>query len=172
MQDSSDVHGRYELQPTGRVGFPWATLQGPDGPVAEVGRYSALNLFLLRGQRIRLPDGRTWRLKGSGWHRFVCPMLVDRERRTLAMSAPGHGNYAVTCRDRGFSLIPAEKRAGRPRVWDLVERDHPIARIGRNPYFAEVAVPTPLPAILMSFGLAAFGVMGEKDLVPSTPNWT
>lgn len=169
----TDVHGRLLLTPRGGLGFPWATLDGPDGTLAEVGRYSAVNLFLLRGQRIRLPDGKTWRLKGVSWHQFVCPMLVDADGTKLATSAPGHGNhnYAVTCRDRGFSFIPTEKRPGRPRLWELVEFGEPIASIRRNPYEADIDVPIPLPAVLMGFALAAFGVMGEKDLVPSSTSW-
>ena len=102
------------------------------------------------------------------WQRFVCPTLVDADGRKLATSAPGHGAYAVTCRDRGFSLIPAEKRAGRPRLWELIEFDEPVAQVRRNPYQAEVAVPIPLPALVISFTLAAFGVMGEKDLAIGT----
>ncbi len=168
---SADVSGRLLLTPRGGLGFPWATLDGPDGLLAEVGRFSFLNLFFLRGQRILLPDGRTWRLKGVPWHRFVCPMLLDAHGVKLATSAPGHGSYAVTCRDRGFSFIPAEKRPGRPRLWELVEFGEPVASIRRNPYLADVTVPVPLPAVLMGFSLAAFGVMGEKDLLPSRFSW-
>ena len=80
-------------------------------------------------------------------------------------------SYAVTCRDLGFSFIPAEKRPGRPRLWELVEFGEPVASIRRNPYLADVTVPVPLPAVLMGFSLAAFGVMGEKDLLPSRFSW-
>ena len=162
------VQGRFRLEPTAGFGFPWADLWGPDGLVAGFGRFSAINLFLLRGQRIVLVDGRSWRLKGLPWHQFVCPALFDAEGRRLATSAPGHGTYAVTCRDRGFTLIPAEKRPGRPRLWQLMEFGEPVARIRRNPYEAEVETPIPLPALAISFGLAAFGVMGEKDLTVGT----
>lgn len=160
--------GAYRLEPMGRLGFPWAVLQGSEGAVAELGRFSALNLFLGRGQRIRLPDGTRWRLKGATWSRFVCPVLLDDKRLRLATSAPGPGSYAITCRDRGFTLIPAERRPGRPRRWELVEHDEPVASVRRNPYRAEISAPVPLTAVLLSFTLAAFGVMGEKDLVLAT----
>ncbi len=169
MGSTRDLIGAYQLEPTGRPGFPWAVLHGSEGAVVEVGRFSFINLFLGRGQRIRLPDGTQWRLRSANWHRFVCPMLVDSEGRRLATSAPGQGIYAVTCRDRGFTLIPAEQRKGRPRRWELVEYDEPVAAVRRNPYEAVVSDdPVPLSAVLMSFMLAAFGVMGEKDLVLGT----
>jgi len=172
MGDSpTDVQGSVRLVPRGRPGFPWATLVGDEGPIAAIGRYSALNIFLFRGQRIVLIDGRTWRLQGVSWHRFVCPLLIDGSRRKLATSAPGHGGYGITCRDRGFTLLSAEKRPGRPRRWQLQESGEPVASIRRNPYEADVLTSIPLPALLMSFGLAAFGVMGEKDLVSATATW-
>lgn len=160
-----EITGDYHLEPRGRLGFPWAALVGPEGPVAEVGRYSALNIFLGRGQRIGLPEGVHWRLRSAPWSRFVCPRVVDGAGLRLAISAPGHGNYAITCRDRGFTLIPAERRPGRPRAWQLLEFDEPVAAIRRNPYVASVTRPVPLQAVLLSFALSAFGVMGEKDLV-------
>jgi hypothetical protein len=164
--------GQYRLEPAGRLGFPWGRMLGPDGAVvAEVGRYSALNIFLGRGQRIRLPDGSKWRLRSEGWHRFVCPRVVDSEKRKLATSAPGHGDYAITCRDQAFTLIPAEKRRGRARIWELLEFDEVVATVRRNPYQAELPVEVPLQAILLSFALAAFGVMGEKDIAPTTLGW-
>jgi hypothetical protein len=133
--------------------------------VARLGRYSALNIFLGRGQRIELADGRRWRLKGNAWRRFVCPVLVDEHGKKLATSAPGIEDYAITCRDEAFTLIPAEERAGRSRRWQLLSFDEPVASISRNPYLAEMLRPVPLPAVLMGFCLANVGVMGEKELV-------
>jgi len=171
VTDHRDVHGRLQLERAAGFGFPWAKLVGSNGAVAALGRFGAINVFLLRGQRIVLADGQSWRLKGVSWHRFVCPTLLDAEGRKLATSTPGHGNYAITCRARAFMLIPAEKRSGRPRRWELVEFGEPVAQVRRNPYEAEIAVPIPLPALVMSFGLGALGVMGEKDLVPTSPTW-
>jgi hypothetical protein len=167
-----DAQGSLEIIPAKGFGFPWGRLLGQDGRlVAEVGRYSALNIFLGRGQRIRLADGTRWRVRSAPWHRYVCPRVVDGDRRRLATSAPGPGDYRVTCRERAFTLIPAEKRPGRARVWELIEFDESVARIRRNPYQAEIAEPVPLQAVVLSFALAAFGVMGEKDIAPTTTGW-
>jgi hypothetical protein len=137
-----------------------------DREIARVGRYSALNTFLLRGQRIEV-EGQAWRMKGTGWYRMVVPILVDEQRRKLATSAAGPKDYAITCRDQAFSMIPAEKRPGRPRCWDLLSFNEPVASIRRNPYEARIDDPIPLPALLMAWTLATLGCMGEKELVQS-----
>jgi hypothetical protein len=170
VEQLPDVSGSYRLEPTRRPGFPWAQLVGPEGVVASVGRFSAFNTFLLRGQWIVVGD-RKWRMKSVGWYRMVVPKLVDGDRRKLAVAAAGPDNYAITCRDRGFTLIPAEERPGRARVWELLEFEEPLAMVRRNPYEATIASPIPLPALLMSFTLATLGIMGEKDLVETSTAW-
>jgi hypothetical protein len=164
------ISGSVRLDPTGRPGFPWGVVTADGVEIARVGRFSAFNTFLLRGQRIEVGE-RRWRMKGRGWHRMVVPVLVDEDRRRLADSAAGPSDYAITCRDRAFTLIPAEDRAGRPRVWSLLAFNEPVASIRRNPYQAEIADPIPLPALLMSWTLATLGCMGERDLVQSM-GWT
>lgn len=166
----NDVTGSVRLDPSGRPGFPWGIVTAGSREIATVGRFSALNTFLLRGQRIEV-DGRRWRMKGVGWHRMVVPVLLDEQKRKLATSAAGPKDYAINCRDRAFSLIPAEQRPGRPRVWQLLSFNEPVATIRRNPYEAEIAEPIPLPALLMAWTLATIGCMGEKELVQSM-GWT
>ena len=166
----SDVVGTARLEPTGRPGFPWgiASLDGRE--IARVGRYSAINTFLLRGQRVEV-EGRRWRMKGRGWHRMVVPVLFDEHRQKLATSAAGPHDYAITCRDEAFTLIPAEDRPGRPRLWQLLSFNEPVADIRRNPYEAVIAEPIPVPALLMAWTLATLGCMGEKEMVQSM-GWT
>ena len=166
----NDVVGALRLEPSGRPGFPWGTVTAGGREMARLGRYSALNTFLLRGQRIEV-DGRPWRMKGVGWHRMVVPVLFDDQKQKVATSAAGPKDYAITCRDRAFSLIPAEKRPGRPRVWHLLSFNEPVATVRRNPYEAEIGEPIPLPALLMAWTLATLGCMGEKELVQSM-GWT
>lgn len=163
MEGSQSLMGSYRLVPAAQVGFPWAELTGPEGVVASLGRFSALNVFIGRGQRIELPGGRRWRLKSVAWSRFVCPVLVEGDKK-LATSAPGPGSYAITCRDRGFTLVAAEHRPGRPRRWDLAEGAELVGAVRRHPFEAVIDRPAPLPAVLMAFGLAVLGVMGEREL--------
>jgi hypothetical protein len=144
------------------------TLEGEE--IARVGRYSALNTFLFRGQRIEVGD-RRWRMKGRAWHRMVVPVLYDEHRQKLATSAAGPTDYAITCRDTAFGLIPSEERAGRPRLWQLLSFGEPVAEIRRNPYEARLTEPIPLPALLMAWTLATLGCMGEKEMVQSM-GWT
>lgn len=166
----SEIVGSVRLQPTGRPGFPWGVATSGGREIARVGRYSAINTFLLRGQRIEI-GGRRWRMKGRGWHRMVVPVLLDEDGRKLATSAAGPDDYAINCRDRAFSLIPAEERPGRPRRWSLLSFNEPVAAIGRNPYEADISEPIPVPALLMAWTLATLGCMGEKQLIQSM-GWT
>lgn len=162
--------GRARLDPTGRPGFPWGVVTIDGAEVARVGRFSALNIFLLRGQRIEVA-GRTWRMRGRPWHRMVVPLLVDEHGRRLAVAAAGPSDYSITCRDRAFTLIPAEHRPGRPRVWQLLSFDECVAEVRRNPYEARILEPIPLPALLMAWTLATLGCMGEKEMVQAM-GWT
>lgn len=167
----SDITGFHRVERDARFGFPWSRLVAPSGTVvAELGRISALNIFLGRGQRVELTDGTRWRVKARGWQRFVCPMVVDGEDRPLAISAPGPG-YAITCRDRGFELAPAEARPGRPRRWELIEFGDPVALVHRNPYHVDVLTEVPLFVVVLAIALSAVGVMGEKDLAPTFRGW-
>lgn len=163
--------GEFRLSPRGGFGFPWVDLMHGDESLASLGRFGALRVFLGRGQKIRLPDGRLWRLKARRWRRHVCPVLVDETGRRLADSAPGIGDYAITCKDCAYTLIPAEDRPGRARQWQLVHFGEPVADVRRNPYRAVVSEPIPLPALLMAWGLTGLGVMGEKDLIQQM-GWT
>lgn len=171
MPRSPLVLGALTLRRRRASGFPWAEAISRSEVVAEVGRYSLLNVFLGRGQRVRLPDGRQWRVKSIGWHRYVCPVVLGPEGRGLAISAPGHDSYAIDAPGRGLTMQPAESRPGRPRKWTLRERDEEIGRLERNPFLAELYVPAPLSAVLLGFVLAAFGILGEKDLVANTTSW-
>jgi hypothetical protein len=153
------------------LGFPWGTLEGSGRRVAEIGRFSMLNTFFGRGQRIRLPDGATWRIKAVSWHRFVCPVVVDGEGVGLATSAPGHESYALNVPGMGLGLHAAEARPGRPRRWLLVHHEEEIGRLARNPYEFSLDRAVPLPVVLLGFSLASFGIMGEKDLVTKTTSW-
>jgi hypothetical protein len=155
----------------GGLGFPWATLEVDGTAVADLGRFSMLNTFFGRGQRIRLPDGETWRVKSVSWHRFVCPVVVDASGAGLATSAPGPGSYAMNAPRTGVELHPAEARAGRPRRWILVRHDEEIGRLRRNPFEVDLSESLPLPIILLGFSLAAFGVLGEKDLLSKPASW-
>lgn len=166
---TSDLAGRFVLTPSRRRGFPWARLVGPGGEVASLASFGFFKVFLFGGQKIRVGD-REWRVQGVPWRRFVCPMLVDENGRRLATSVPGISDYSITCRDRAFTLIPAEQRPGRPRRWELIEFGEPVAAVSRNPYEAEVTTAIPLPALIMSFVLATLGVMGDKE-VSFTTAW-
>ena len=153
------------------LGFPWGTLELGGAPVAHLGRFSMLNTFFGRGQRVRLPSGDAWRVKAVSWHRFVCPVVVDRSGAGLATSAPAHESYAMNAPRLGLEMHPAEGRAGRPRRWVLVHHDEEIGRLRRHPFEVELSEPLPLPVVLLGFSLATFGVLGEKDLVTKAASW-
>ena len=171
IDDMITISGHHRVELDRSLGFPWGRLIGPSGAtVASLGRLSALNIFLGRGQRIELPDGSRWRTKATAWQRFVCPLVVDSKGMALAISTPGPG-YAITMRDRAFELAPAEARPGRARRWELLRDREPIGLIHRNPYYAELEVDVPLAAVLLALALSVVGVMGEKDIAPSIRGW-
>lgn len=165
------VHGRAVIARRRELGFPWGTLEQGEEPIAEMGRFSMLNVFFGRGQRVRLPGGATWRVRAVRWHRFVCPVVVDDSGAGLATSAPAHEAYAMNAPGLGVDMQPAEARPGRPRRWILTRHDREIGRLRRNPFEADLDEPMPLSIVLLGFTLAAFGVMGEKDLVTKTTSW-
>jgi hypothetical protein len=163
--------GEAAIERIGWVGFPIWRLAGQAGTVADLGRFSALNTFFLRGQRIELPDGRRWRITAVEIGGMLRVVVADERRRRLAMASAGTRNYAIDGPDFAFWLNPAAAGRGRAVVWDLHDREGPVARFTRRPLAVAASGAVPLPAAVLGLLLVQFGIPGEGDLGVPTMRW-
>lgn len=153
-----------------RWGFPRSRFTFDD-TAAHLGGLSWFSVYLGRGQRIVLPDGTEWRLRAVSRGRFVCPVVVDGERRKVAMSYPGNRNYGIDTRDRSFVLNPASRSPRRAARWTLDEHETRLAVLTRRPYTVQSAASVPLAVALLAPVLMRFGVLGEAEMLPSIRPW-
>ncbi len=159
------VTGRAELVKAPGRGFPRYVLVEDGGrPLAELGRFSWFSIYLGRGQRVELPDGRRWRIRARSRLHTIAPVIVDQDLRKVAEAAHGYKNYGINGKDYAYVLNPDEKRRTRARRWSLRMHETDVAAIRRQPMLVEAWEPIPLAVVLMSFVLMQFGVPGEDEM--------
>lgn len=159
------ILGTVSVQRASLVLFPAFELQAEGGLLVRMGRYSALNVFFGRGQKLLVPSGATWRItaveRGSRLH----PIVVNERRQRMAVAAAWIGNYGINGRDYAYTLNPAEAaRFGRPGRWDLFSGEERAARFTRRPFGAVCEQPLPLPALLLGLLLTRLSIPGEGDM--------
>lgn len=158
-----EMLGRAEVRRVGRLRFPVFELVQDDAVLASIGRAGWIKVFLGRGQRIELDDGSRWRLKSMGSAGMVCPVILDDQGRKIAVSSVVEGGYGINGKAFGFTLhVGQNKRVGRSNRWTLRHYEDEIATATRHPLTVEATVPVHLGAVLMTFTLARYGVMGES----------
>lgn len=146
--------------------LPYELVQGDD-VVAALGRYSWFNIFFGRGQKVVFPSGDRWRVRAEGWHKFICPIVVDIDRGRLASSRPGLGTtYAINGRSWGFVVSPTAGGRGRSNGWSITEEGTELAVASRKPKKAFCGEAVPLAAILLAFVLSHYDIPGEKEFGP------
>jgi hypothetical protein len=144
--------------------LPLELVQG-DEVVAGLGRYSWFNIFLGRGQRVELPSGERWRVRAVGWHKYICPVVVDVDRGRLAIARPGVGTtYGINGRSWGFVMAPTEGGRGRSNGWTISEDGTELAVVSRKPQKVFCGEAMPLAAILLGFVMTRFDIPGEREL--------
>jgi len=163
--------GAATLERAGWIGFPIWRFAGEQGPIATLGRFSALNTFFLRGQRVELAGGRRLRITAVELGGMLRVVVADEHRRRLAMASAGTRNYAIDGLDFAFWLNPASGGRGRAAAWDLHDSDGPAARFTRRPVVVSADRPIPVPAVLLGLLLVQFGIPGEGDLGVPTMRW-
>jgi len=141
--------------------FPAFELTTEDGLRVEIGRFSALNIYFGRGQRLDLPWGERWRLTAVEHGAMLRPVVLNEARRRMAMAAAGTGNYGINGRDYAYTLNPAEARMGRAGRWDLFAGEDRLASFTRRPFGARCEQPLPLPAVLLGLLLTRLSIPGE-----------
>ncbi len=142
--------------------------------VAEMARPGWFRHVLGRGQAIRLPDGRWWRLMSVEVAKHVCPVVVAEEGGKVAIAEPAPGGeYRVTTRDRGFSLVPGRGNGTlwRAKRWTVREWGDEVAIITRRPRSIVASRPIPLGAVLVAFAAIEYGIPGEGDMGVPPLQW-
>ena len=161
-QRRSAVSGRATVVRIRNPGFPSYELTDGSHTMAELGRYSFLNTFFGRGQRIRLPDGTAWRISAIGAAGSLCPIVTDAQRLRVAESASRFRTYSIHGRGYTYVLRPEERRTfARAQHWTLTRMDDEIARFTFRPRHVVAIEPVPLAAVLLGFALVEFGIPGE-----------
>ena len=162
-QASHEMVGRAELHRVGRWRFPVFELTQDGTVLASLGRSGWVKVFFGRGQRIVLPDGSRWRIKSLGTGGTISPAIFDSSKRKVAIASVGVGGYGINGRDYGCVLYQAEKkRFTRANTWVIRHHDDELAVITRHPRTVEASRPVHLGAVLLSFALIRYGILGEN----------
>ena len=155
--------GEASVRRVGRFRFPVHELVQDDQVVASMGRTGWVKVFIGRGQRVELADGSKWRVKAIGSAGTINPAVFDDQGRRIAISAIGVGGYGINGKSYGCLLYRAEKRRfARANRWLLREHEDELAIVTRHPPGVEAALPVHLGAIVLSFTLIRYGILGER----------
>jgi hypothetical protein len=154
--------GSAQLRRVARWRFPVFELTQEGKVLASLGRSGWIKVFFGRGQRIVLADGSRWRIKSLGGGGSIGPAIFDASKRKVAISSVGVGGYGINGRDYGCVLYQAEKkRFTRANHWIIRHHDETLAVITRHPRTVEASQPVHLGAVLLSFALVRYGILGE-----------
>ncbi|MDX1689394.1 MAG: hypothetical protein R3290_00085 [Acidimicrobiia bacterium] len=157
--------GAYVVARVGGLFFPLRRVEDDDhATVADLGRYSSLAIYFGRGQRVRLSDGREWRITAVRHGGGLSPVVADEGGRRVAQAVRGVGNYGITTASSAYSFDPAEGGRGRARRWLLTHHEATHAAFSRRPHTAIVHEPIPTGVGLLGLLLALFGIPGEGGL--------
>jgi hypothetical protein len=161
------VQGRTELRRIGRWRFPVHHLVQDDAVVARLGRFGWLRVFLGPGVRVELSDGSRWRIRATTIRGKVCPVVVDSERRRVAMAEKGNGTYGITGRDYGYALNPGHAPRRATATWTVRYYEDLVGEVRRRPLRFEALEPVHIGAVLLSFVLMRYGL--PDDMAPRLP---
>jgi hypothetical protein len=157
------LEGPAEMRRVGRVRFPVFAFTQGEKVLASLGRSGWFTIFFGRGQRVELSDGSRWRITSKAVGGMVCPAIIDAGGRKIAVSALTAGTYGINGRDYGCVFYRAGgRRFGRGCRWLLRSHEDELAAITSRPYTVDAAQPVHLGAVLLSFTLANYGILGES----------
>lgn len=167
-----ELTGMIELRRVGRWRFPVYAVVHDGVEIAAAGRWGWLRIYFGSGVRIDLAGGSHWRIRSATMGGHICPLVIDQDRRKVAIAAPGAGNYGISTRTAGYGLYPHGRRRWSSRSWTLREHDHDVAGVTRRPLTVEAAEPVHLGALLLSLVLIRYGL--PDDARPRIPafNWS
>jgi len=157
------VQGMAVVARVGRLRFPVYELRQNGRVLASMGRSGLIKVMFGRGQRVELADGTKWRVKAMGIAGSICPAVFDAEKRKVSISSLRDKKYGVNGRDFGCILYAAEKRRfGRADRWIMREYETELAEFVRYPSSVRADEPVHLGAVILSFALMKYGILGES----------
>jgi len=162
-QANRHVQGMAVVTRVGRVRFPVYELRQNGRVLASMGRSGLIKVMFGRGQRVELADGTVWRVKAMGIAGSICPAVFDADRRRVAISSLQDGKYGMNGRDYGCILYAADKpRFSRADRWIMREYETELAELTRYPSSIRAVEPVHLGAVILSFVLMRYGILGES----------
>ncbi len=166
---ASNSHANHYVQGTavmtrvGRFRFPVFELRQDGRVLASMGRPGLMKIMFGRGQRVELADGSAWRVQALGIAGAICPVVLDADRRKVAISSPRDGKYGLNGKGYGCILYATEKqRFSRANRWIMREHETELALLTRYPSSVCASEPVHLGAVLLSFVLMRYGILGES----------
>lgn len=161
--------GRAELRRIGWRRFPVNELRVEGETIARLGHLGWLRIYFGNGVAVRLEDGTPWRIRAATMGGFVCPLVVDKERRKVAVGRSGGRRYGISGRDFGYSLNPGAKRWRSDAQWTLRHDEQNVATVSRKPLALETVEPVHIGAALLSLVLIRYGA--PDDARPGLPSF-
>lgn len=139
--------------------------------ILEIGRLSSWSIYFGSGQRIELHDGKRWRISSIERSGAISAVVVDDEKRLIAMGSLTRGGYGINGKGFAYDLVSLEKSRPltRSNRWILRESEEELAEITRVPSTLVAHHPVRVSALVLAHTLAHVGIPGEKGM-PS-PRW-
>lgn len=157
------VQGTAAMFRVGRLRFPVFELRQDGRVLASMGRPGLMKIMFGRGQRVELADGTAWRVQALGVAGAICPAVFDSDRRKVAISSPRDDKYGINGKDYGCILYAAEKRRfSRADRWIMREYETELGSFTRYPPSVRANEPVHLGAVILSFTLMRYGILGES----------
>jgi hypothetical protein len=161
--------GKATIRRIGARAFPVFELVHDGAVVARLGRFGWLSVFLGRGQRVEVSDGRVWHVRSHERSGIVSLVVEDSAHRLVASGSARPGGYGINGKGWAYVLAPTGRHTlRRENRWLLRGPQEEVGYVTAHPSRIETTSPVPLPAALLSLDLVRFGIPGESNLnVPS-----
>lgn len=161
--------GRATIRRIGARAFPVFEMEHDGAVVGRLGRFGWLSVFLGRGQRVELSDGRVWHIRSFERSGVVSLVVENSDHRLIALGSATPGGYGINGKGWAYVLAPTGRHTlRRESRWLLRGADEEVGLVTAHPPSIETVSPVPLPAALLSLDLVRYGIPGEANLnVPS-----
>lgn len=161
--------GKAVVRRVGARAFPVYELIHEGEVVARLGRFGWLSVFLGRGQRVMLSDGREWRIRSKERAGNISLVIEGTDGGLIAFGSSRPGGYGLNGKSWAYVVAPTGRRMlRRDNRWLLRGFDEVVGTVTANPNSLEATQPVPIAAALLCLDLVRYGIPGESRLnVPS-----
>ncbi len=169
-----ELIGRATVRRVNPFGFPVFVMRQEGRPIARLGRFSWVSVYLGFGQRIDLDDGTEWRIRSTENSGVISPVILNADKQKVATGFVGHSGYRINGKDFVYDLVSAEghTRWRRPNDWILRDVEDVVANITRIPAGVTTTQPVPMAAVLLALALTHIGIPGENMPKMAALEWT